>query len=472
MTKITSPSMGAGGRILAPGERRMKSDFPCIRQVLDGKCPYNEHCNNSHDEGRCKEYYYQVIKKLQNESPFRPPPQVKQQVLALQEQQRSYVLSLSQNVDLVRVVFCTGMVHFMDSAIDIFKMLLDSGALHGSYISEDFLYKHHSKLFPIMEDANELVILADASKSCTITKRVRLMLTVNSGLEGVNDVTFSCVYSVLPGLKHDIIIGLPTLLCELIDLYVARILSAKIHKLPLQLMTESVHSISTVTKAKGPPKTKKSKSNTKSDTPRLGDGVDTPPKKRGPYLPDSINRGEGLRKKFIPHGDNKPMYPDGDSDEELDTHLLHDSLPLSTQLARSKAPKKKMMTAIAEDIAASKFSPASLSKDVFESESDEFLKIDSPVSSANYHRAESVGEDESAVVTDLVTPDSQNEAHPPILSVIPYPRVYPFMRVPFTDCNDFREREVGFKLRLEEFRVFLSQTDHVKGACWNRTEPI
>jgi hypothetical protein len=31
---------------------------------------------------------------------------------------------------------------------------------------------------------------------------------------------------------------------------------------------------------------------------------------------------------------------------------------------------------------------------------------------------------------------------------------------------------VGFKLRLEEFRVFLSQSDHVKGSCWNRTEPF
>ncbi len=46
------------------------------------------------------------------------------------------------------------MVHFDTSAINIFKMLLDSGALHGSYISEDFLYKHHSNLFPIMEDAD------------------------------------------------------------------------------------------------------------------------------------------------------------------------------------------------------------------------------------------------------------------------------------------------------------------------------
>ncbi len=56
----------------------------------------------------------------------------------------------------------------------------------------------------------------------------------------------------------------------------------------------------------------------------MGDGVATPPKKRGSYLCDSINRGEGLRKKFIPHGDNKPLYSDGDSEEEPDTRLLYD----------------------------------------------------------------------------------------------------------------------------------------------------
>lgn len=115
-------------------------------------------------------------------------------------------MSLSQNVDLVKAVFCTGVVHFKDSTIDIFKMLSDSGALHGNYISEEFLYEHNSKLFHIMEDVDdELVILADTSKTCQIIKKIRLILTVNSGLK---DVTFFSFYSVLPGLKHDIIVGL------------------------------------------------------------------------------------------------------------------------------------------------------------------------------------------------------------------------------------------------------------------------
>jgi hypothetical protein len=250
MNKLVLPAMEFGGRIFAAGEHRVKSEFPCIHYVLDGKCPYNENCNNSPDEVRCKDYYFQVIKKLQNESPFRPLPQNKQQVLALQEQQRSYVMSLSQNLDLLKVVFCTGVVHFKDSTIDVFKMLLDSGALHSNYISEEFLYEHHSKSFHIMEDVDELVILADASKTCQITKKIRLVLTVNSGLQGIKNVTFSSFYSVLPGLKHDIIVGLPSLLGDLIDLYAARILSVKNMRPSIPMVSESIHSISTVTKVK------------------------------------------------------------------------------------------------------------------------------------------------------------------------------------------------------------------------------
>lgn len=151
--------------------------------------------------------------------------------------------------------------------------------------------------------------------------------------------------------------------------------------------------------------------------------------------------------------------------------MLDDALPLSKRLAKPKSAKNRM-TAIVENVAASKFSPSSLTKDIFGSESDEYLKIDSPASSASYQRADSDGADVQQAVTDLATPESDDEAYPPILSITPFPSLHPIMRVPFTDCNDFRERESGFKLRLEEFKVFLSQTDHIKGSCWNRTEPI
>jgi hypothetical protein len=82
-------------------------------------------------------------------------------------------------------------------------------------------------------------------------------------------------------------------------------------------------------------------------------------------------------------------------------------------------------------------------KDIFGSESDEFMDVHSPQSSDSYHKADSDVADNERRITDLVTPDSNAEILSPLLSVVPFPAVYPFMRVPFTDCNDFREREVG-----------------------------
>jgi hypothetical protein len=50
-------------------------------------------------------------------------------------------------------------------------MLLDSGALHGNYISEEFLYENHTKLFHIMEDVDELVIWLIRQRLAILQKR-------------------------------------------------------------------------------------------------------------------------------------------------------------------------------------------------------------------------------------------------------------------------------------------------------------
>jgi hypothetical protein len=48
-------------------------------------------------------------------------------------------MSLSQNVDMVKVVFPTrSTVYLKNKTVDAYKMLLDSGALHANYVSEAF----------------------------------------------------------------------------------------------------------------------------------------------------------------------------------------------------------------------------------------------------------------------------------------------------------------------------------------------
>ncbi len=129
MTRISPPFIGANKKLYVPGEKRSSEDFPCIRFVIDGRCPFGNDCKNSHDEGRCRDYYYQIIKKLQNEPPVRPAAQNKQQISALMEELNSHVMSLSKNVDVVKVVFCTGLIMLSHKTIMVYKILLDSGVM-------------------------------------------------------------------------------------------------------------------------------------------------------------------------------------------------------------------------------------------------------------------------------------------------------------------------------------------------------
>lgn len=158
MVKINPPTMRANKKLYVPGEKKSPGDLPCIRYVIDGKCPFLNDCKNSHDdECRCREYYYQIIKKLQNESPVRPPLQNKQQNYMLCEEQKTYLMSFSKNVDIAKVVFCTGLIYIQNQIISVYKILLDSGALHGNYVSLAFLHEHGSLLYYVMEDADETI---------------------------------------------------------------------------------------------------------------------------------------------------------------------------------------------------------------------------------------------------------------------------------------------------------------------------
>lgn len=89
--------------------------------------------------------------------------------------------------------------------------------------------------------------MADSSKTSQITKRVRLTTTVKTGIVGESDVTFKNIYSVLAGLKHDIIVVLLTLLDELLELFIARLCAAELHMNLIINMVDVIHTIGTTT---------------------------------------------------------------------------------------------------------------------------------------------------------------------------------------------------------------------------------
>jgi hypothetical protein len=93
----------------------------------------------------------------------------------------------SKNVDVVKVVFCTGSIDLAHTKIPVARILLDSDALHGNYLSENFLHKNGGFLYHLMEDTEEVIILADSTKKCQVTKKISLQIWVFSGLHGFAD---------------------------------------------------------------------------------------------------------------------------------------------------------------------------------------------------------------------------------------------------------------------------------------------
>ena len=75
-----------------------------------------------------------------------------------------------------------------------------------------------------------------------------------------------------------------------------------------------------------------------------------------------------MRNKFIPHGDAKPLYPDGTSEDKIeeavDVRLLDDSLSMAKRLLKSNVTKTEAIN-FAKAVAASKISPTSLTKEIF-----------------------------------------------------------------------------------------------------------
>lgn len=53
-----------------------------------------------------------------------------------------------------------------------------------------FLHEHGSDLNLLMKDADETFFLSDQSKSCHVSKKLKMVLKINSGVKGCSDVTF------------------------------------------------------------------------------------------------------------------------------------------------------------------------------------------------------------------------------------------------------------------------------------------
>lgn len=130
------------------------------------------------------------------------------------------------------------------SQIPVEQALFDSGALHGNYISSQFVRKHRKKLKDYRINLKANVVLADNKTRVAIEEAYFLSLefTDDSGEKHVG----TALFWVLPTCKTDMIVGLPGILRSfsslfklMIDGAVETFAHTPNHELPLSLQTLS-----------------------------------------------------------------------------------------------------------------------------------------------------------------------------------------------------------------------------------------
>ena len=126
--------------------------------------------------------------------------------------------------DLVRFVYSAGRFILDDGDLPIPSALWDSGALHASYISEDFLQQHYSRLEPYLQSSRSRVRLAAGKAPIEISHRLILETAFmdSSQLEYSSKL---CFY-VLPESENPVVIGLPAIVMSFGKIYVERIQQA------------------------------------------------------------------------------------------------------------------------------------------------------------------------------------------------------------------------------------------------------
>ncbi len=103
-----------------------------------------------------------------------------------------------------------------DTRILVPTVLFDTGALHGSYISQSFVNKHKAMLIPFLYSCNGMVRLADNKTIINITQLCIVPIAF-IGLDVTEHFAEVTLY-VFPTSGNDIIIGLPAIIASFSDL--------------------------------------------------------------------------------------------------------------------------------------------------------------------------------------------------------------------------------------------------------------
>jgi len=126
--------------------------------------------------------------------------------------------------ELVKFVYLGGRIECDGVDIPVATALWDSGALHASYISQDFLDRHMDVFGPHVGESRSDVRMASGKERVTIKQHIDLTVVFpdSSGKEyGALLRLF-----VLPDSENDILIGLPAIVVHFGSIYLERIRAA------------------------------------------------------------------------------------------------------------------------------------------------------------------------------------------------------------------------------------------------------
>lgn len=218
-----------------------KPEIPngCFLMLMDGQCPRGDKCSYSHSTAMLQKTHAYVSQKLKTskyavQKPASLSNIAMQEEFQLQSSLEKYdglyqfdpalqdcfhqaVLHAIPEASFLSPVHCGGNICLPRSDVFIAKVLFDSGALHGSYMSENFLDRHREILQPYVVPCNVIVTLADNKTRVGITERVVLPLQFKDS-HG-EDHTGKISLYVFGMTENDVIIGLPHIVLHFSELF-------------------------------------------------------------------------------------------------------------------------------------------------------------------------------------------------------------------------------------------------------------
>ncbi|MEY4860558.1 MAG: hypothetical protein RL059_257 [Bacteroidota bacterium] len=126
-----------------------------------------------------------------------------------------------------RAVYINGILESINNLfnIKVENILIDSGAIHASFVNEDFVKPHREVLKEYITPVSGTARLANGS-----VVPIKEKIIMNLVLVDDNGVDYSkpVIFHILPGLSVDLIVGLPDIIRNFLDLFIQMLRKASV----------------------------------------------------------------------------------------------------------------------------------------------------------------------------------------------------------------------------------------------------